>query len=151
MDENIQNYELAFHLNPNLEEAKAAEIKQNIEEIVTQNGGIISFSGNPAKIRLSYLINHKGNSYFGYTQFGLSSKESLIHINEQLKLNSEIMRYLVIKMPSESEKKQAALKQMKFREKAGKRASAKTSAKTATPAPANKELDKQLEEIIGNL
>ena len=147
MDENMQNYELAFHLNPNLEEAKGVEIKQNIEEILIQNGGVITFSSNPAKIRLSYLINHMGNSYFGYTQFGLPNKESLSHINDQLKLKPEILRYLVIKMPSESEKKQAALKQMKLREKAGKR----TTAKTKAPAPVNKELDKQLEDIIGNL
>lgn len=147
MDENIQNYELAFHLNPNLEEAKAVEIKQNIEEIVIQNGGVISFSSNPIKTRLSYLINHMGTSYFGYIQFGLPDKASLSHINDQLKLKAEIIRYLVVKMPSESEKKQAALKQMKLKEKAGKRASAKASA----PAPVNKELDKQLEDIIGNL
>ena len=147
MDENTQNYELAYHLNSNLEEAKVQQLKQDIEETVSKNGGILSFSSNPAKTHLSYPIKRQGNSFFGYLQFGLPNKESLNNINGQLKLETEIVRYLVVKTPSESEKKQAALKQMKLKEKAGKRVSVKVEA----PAPINKEIDKQLEEIIGNL
>lgn len=147
MNENIQNYELAFHLSPNLEEAKTVAIKQNIEEAITQNGGVISFSGMPTKTRLSYPIKHQNSSFFGYIQFNSANTGDLEQLNSQLKLEPEIIRYLVIKMPSESEKKQAALKQMKLKERAGKRASVKAT----IPAPVNKELDKQLEDIIGNL
>ena len=95
------NYELAFHLNPNLEEAKVKEIRQSIENIITSNKGVISYSKEPEKIRLSYEIKHVGNSYFGYIQFNLSEPQVLDELNEKLKLNPEVLRCLIIKLPSD--------------------------------------------------
>jgi len=142
------NYELAFHLNPNLEEAKAKEIKEKIEEIITSNKGVISYSKEPEKIRLSYDIKHHGNSFFSYIQFNLSESKALEELNEQLKLNSDVLRYLIIKLPSDLQKKQSMLKQVKMREGQEKRAQTKT---VAPVTGENKELDKKLEEIIEQL
>ena len=144
------NYELAFHLNPNLEEAKVSEIKQSIENIITSNKGVISYSKEPEKIRLSYEIKHVGNSFFGYIQFNLSESQALDELNEQLKLNPEVLRYLIIKLPSDLQKKQSMLKQIKMRERQEKRAQAKAAA-PAEPKKDSKELDKKLEEIIEGL
>jgi len=142
------NYELAFHLNPNLEEAKIREIKQNIESIIATNKGVISYSKEPEKIRLSYEIKHVGNSYFGYIQFNLSEAQALEELNEQLKLNPDVLRYLLIKLPSDLQKKQSMLKQIKMKERQEKRAQAKA---VAPKTGENKELDKKLEEIIEGL
>ena len=142
------NYELAFHLNPNLEEAKVKEIKEKIESIITSNKGVISYSKEPEKIRLSYDIKHHGNSFFSYIQFNLSEAEALKELNEQLKLNPDVLRHLVIKLPSDLQKKQSMLKQVKMREGQEKRAQTKT---TAPIVGENKELDKKLEEIIEGL
>ncbi len=144
------NYELAFHLNPNLEEAKVREIKQNIESIITSNKGVISYSKEPEKIRLSYEIKHIGNSYFGYIQFNLSEPKALDELNEQLKLNPDVLRYLIIKLPSDLQKKQSMLKQVKMRERQEKRAQTKATA-TGESKKESKELDKKLEEIIEGL
>lgn len=144
------NYELAFHLNPNLEETRVQEIRQNIENIITSNKGTVSYSKEPEKIRLSYKIKHIGNSYFGYIQFNLSESQALNELNEQLKLNPEVLRYLIIKLPSDLQKKQSMLKQIKMREGQEKRA----KIKTVTPEESkkdSKELDKKLEEIIEGL
>lgn len=144
------NYELAFHLNPNLEEAKVREIKENTEKIITSNGGVISYSKEPEKIRLSYEIKHHGNTYFGYVQFNLSDAAGLEELNEQLKLNPEVLRYLIIKLPSDLQKKQSMLKQVRMRERQEKRA----QTKVVTPGESkkeSKELDKKLEEIIEGL
>ena len=121
------NYELAFHLNPNLEEAKVKEIRQSIENIITSNKGVISYSKEPEKIRLSYEIKHVGNSYFGYIQFNLSEPQVLDELNEKLKLNPEVLRCLIIKLPSDLQKKQSMLKQIKMKERQEKRAQSKTA------------------------
>lgn len=142
------NYELAFHLNPNLEEVKVREIKQNIENIITSHKGVISYSKEPEKIRLSYEIKHIGSSYFGYIQFNLSEAQALEELNEQLKLNPDVMRHLIIKLPSDLQKKQSMLKQIKMKERQEKRAQTKT---IIPGAGENKELDKELEEIIEQL
>src|SRR3989344_8961098 len=142
------NYELAFHLNPNLEEAKVREIKEKIESIITSNKGVISYSKEPEKIRLSYEIKHIGYSFFSYIQFNLSESMALDELNEQLKLNADVIRYLIFKLPSDLQKKQSMLKQIKMREGQEKRAQTKT---TAPIVGENKELDKKLEEIIEGL
>ena len=144
------NYELAFHLNPNLEEAKVREIKEKIESIITSNKGVISYSKEPEKIRLSYKIKHIGNSYFGYIQFNLSEAQALEELNEQLKLNQDVLRYLIVKLPSDLQKKQSMLKQVKMRERQEKRAQTKTTT-PGEPKKDSKELDKKLEEIIEGL
>jgi ribosomal protein S6 len=144
------NYELAFHLNPNLEETKVKEIKQNIETLITSNKGVISYSKEPEKTHLSYDIKHFGNSFFGYIQFNLSEAEALDVLNEQLKLNSDVLRYLIIKLPSDLQKKQSMLKQIKMKERQEKRAQAKATA-PAEVKKDSKELDKKLEEIIEGL
>ena|SRR3990167_9965429 len=144
------NYELAFHLNPNLEEDRTKEIKQGIESIITSNKGVISYSKEPEKIRLSYEIKHVGNSYFSYIQFNLSEAKALEELNEQLKLSPEVMRYLIVKLPSDLQKRQSMLKQVKMKERQEKRAQAKATA-PGEPKKDSKELDKKLEEIIEGL
>ncbi|MBI2068503.1 MAG: 30S ribosomal protein S6 [Candidatus Yanofskybacteria bacterium] len=64
-----QNYELAFHLNPNLEESKVQETKQALEKSITGRNGNVLFSREPEKMRLSYQIKHNDNAFFGYIQF----------------------------------------------------------------------------------
>ena len=144
------NYELAFHLNPNLEEARVKEIKQGMENIITSNKGVISYSKDPEKTRLSYEIKHVGNSFFGYIQFNLFESQALDELNEQLKLNPEALRYLIIKLPSDLQKKQSMLKQIKMRERQEKRAQTKAVIPTESKQE-SKELDKKLEEIIEGL
>lgn len=143
------NYELAFHLNPNLEEVKVAEIKQNLENIITLNGGVISYSKNPERIRLSYEIDHQRQSFFGYIQFSLTESNALDSLNEQLKLGQDVLRHLVVKLPSDLQKKQSMLKQIKMRERTEKKAA--TKVKTPATPSESRELDKKLEDILENI
>ena len=95
-------YELAFHLNPDLEEAQVKELAQNIENYVISAEGVISFKKEPEKTRLSYPIKHKKQAYFGYIHFALESKEALANIDEQIRHNSDVLRYLTVKAPVDS-------------------------------------------------
>ena len=135
-------------MNQNLEETKVREIKESIKNSITSHGGVISYSKDPEKTRLSYPINHQRGSYFGFIHFNLSNKEALSITNEQLKLNPEVLRYLVVKTPSDLQKKQSMIKQIKMRERAERRSVG--SPKPTTPSE-NKELDKKLEDILENI
>lgn len=150
-------YELAFHLNPDLEESQVQQLVQNLESYITSNGGVVSFKKEPEKIRLSYLVKDKKQAYFGYIHFNLetpteipgsaqepSPRENLANIDEQVRHNNDVLRYLVVKMPADSGK-------VKFRFKPQK-------PRVATEKPAekptleqSKEIDKELEGILENL
>ncbi|MBI2674514.1 MAG: 30S ribosomal protein S6 [Candidatus Yanofskybacteria bacterium] len=137
-------YELAFHVNPDLEEAQTRQLAQNIESYITSAGGVVSFKKEPEKTRLSYPIKHKNQAYFGYVHFNLDNKEGMAIIDEQMRLNNDILRHLTVKVPADTGK-------VKFRFKPQKpRVAPEKPAEKPTPEQ-SKELDKELEDIIGNL
>ena len=146
MKDDNQLYELAVHVNQDIEDAKVPEVRAIIEGYITSNGGTIIYAKELAKIRLSYEIDHFRNSFFGYFHFTIEDAENLVHINEQLKSNPDVFRYLVIKTISDAEKSKAAARQHRIRIKDAERKEG-----TKIPVPENKELDKQLETIIENL
>lgn len=147
MEKNKTTYELAFHLNPDFEESQIRQLAQNIENHITSTGGIISFKKEPERVRLSYPIKHKRQTYFGYIHFNLkpdSEKNELTNIDEQIKLNNDILRYLMVKIPVDSGKVKFRFKPLR------QKAITEKPAEKQTPE-AGKELDKQLEGILENL
>ena len=153
-----QNYELAFHLNPNLEEARVTEAKQALEKSITGRNGNVLFSNEPEKIHLSYPIDKNDYAFFGYIQFTVENpedlpadrQEPLKELNDELKLNNDILRYLIVKVPSAGQRREAVLKQVKARERVEKRAKEQAVTPEQTPEQA-KEMEKKLEYILGNL
>ena len=147
-------YELAFHLNPNLDEASVAQTKEDIEKLVTSSGGAILFSKEPEKTRLSYPIKKQTMSYFGYMHFNINDPENLKQIQEQVALNPAVLRFLTIKFDADLQKRQDAAKRAASAERAKKiKASAQKaeSDKHSEPPVKEEELEKKLEEIIEKL
>ena len=138
------NYELAFHLNPDLEETQVKQIAQDIESYITSSSGVVSFKKEPEKIRLSYTVKHKRLAYFCYYHFSLESAEELSKIDEQVKVNKDALRYMIIKIPADSGKAKPRFRPQKPRVMTEKPAEKQTPEQS-------KELDKELEGILENL
>ncbi len=145
MSETSHNYELAYHIKSDYDESKLLDFKTLIEDLIVKNKGTVTFSREPSKTRLSYEIDHSRMSFFGFIHFNTEDPEILTHLNEQLKLNNDILRYLIIKLPSEKERNKALIKQQKAKERIGKKEI------TRQPAKENVKIDEQLENIIENL
>ena len=150
----MNTYELAFHLTPNLEEGNIRQIKEDIDKTITSNGGVISFSKEPERIRLSYPIKHQQTAYFGYVHFNAEDKEKLEEIREYVNANPSIMRFLMIKFDPDLQKKEDVVKRMASAERA-RRAKSVAEDKTAGQKKAapveEKVLEEQLEDVIGKL
>src|SRR5690348_5739586 len=148
-----RNYELAFHINPNLDEARIAEISNELKEQLAKGKATVTFAKEPERQRLSYAIKHNDNSYFGYIQFNIDPEtagtEGLAGVEEYIKLNNDILRSVILRLPSDAKKSQALERQMKAKERLEKRAQAQ--AKNAPQAPTNEKLDQEVEDIIEKL
>ncbi len=144
-----RNYELAFHINPNLDETRITQISNELKEKVAAIPAVISFVREPERTRLSYEIDHNGQSFFGYIQFNLESPEGLPAVEEYIKLNSDILRSVILRLPSDAQKQQATMRQAKARERLEKKAKATSKAPVAPVQ--NEKLDKELEDIIEKL
>ena len=150
-----QIYELAYHLNSSLEEADVQKTRQDLEKIVTSHGGIVLFSKDPERFRLSYPIKHQMNTYFGYFNFNLESIEDVPNqIRDELKMNHNILRSLILKVEPKNEKEDLAHKLAiaeKRRIRALKQAEKAVGPKTEAPKMDEKAVDEKLEEIIEKL
>jgi len=137
-------YELAYHLDASLEESQVLQMREELEKLVTSHGGMISFSKEPEKARLSYPIRHSRSSYFGYVQFTMPDGEQLAVIDEQLRLNNHIIRYIVLKQEPVSQNQRVPRSTMD-----------KPAAPKAKKAPATekeaKEMEQELDKVISGL
>jgi len=95
-----RNYEFAYHLNSDIEETDVRKNAQELENIMAQNGADVLISREPKRKHLSYPIKHKNYSYFGQIDFSVLP-EKIEKINAQMKLQSNVMRYLVTEKPDE--------------------------------------------------
>ena len=148
-----RNYEFAYHLTTQMDEAKAPAITEEVQGIVTKNGGVITASQQPVPKRLSYPIKHQRQSLFGWVQFSADNADLLAELDEYARLHPEVLRHITMKLEYESDKR--AEKQAEHLErKAAKQAREGAAVKkviTETPAEDKGKMEKQLEDIIGNL
>lgn len=145
-----QNYELAYHIQPNVDEKRILEVKEGLEELITKQGGAITFSKVPERTHLSYPIRRERSSYFGYVQFSLTKPaDALPALEEHIKLNADIIRHLTLKLETDAQKQKTLAKMAEHKERQERRV--KRQAATTGPKADSKEMEKQLEEVIGNL
>ena len=146
-----QNYELAFHLNSNLAEAEVVQAKESFENLITNNGGTISFAKVPEKARLSYPINHQRASYFGYVQFSLEDTTKLAVMEEELRLNNSIIRYLILKLESDAQRAKTLAKMAERRERQKEHPVHRPQVETPVLPKDIEKMEKQLEDVIEKL
>ena len=92
----LKVYELAYHLVPELEEADIKARAQELANLITQTNGSVLISREPKRSHLSYPIRHKQYSYFGVLEFKAPA-EAVEKINAQIKLQNDILRFLLLK------------------------------------------------------
>ena len=149
-----QYYELAFHISSNLDESDIQKTRQELEETVISNGGVVSFAKDPEKVRLAYPIKHQPNAFFGYFNFNLElPSESVAKIRDELRLNNNILRFLILKHESEPKvDKEDVIRRLAMAEKRRiKAVKQPEKPKSETPKTDEKEIDEKLEEIIEKL
>lgn len=152
MDEQ-RNYEFAYHITTQLDEAKVPQIQAEVEQLIAKLGGVITSSQAPQPKKLSYPIKHQRQSFFGWAQFTLGNAEGLAELDEYARLNADILRHITLKLEHESDKR--AAKQAEHLERKAAKAAREGSAvkKTTTEKKSEDQgkLEKQLEDVIGNL
>lgn len=149
MDKAIKNYEIGFL-------AKTEDGEEEIAKALKASNGLNIERGPVLRIRLAYPIKKETAAFFGYFYFS-AEPSAIAKIKSDLKMNSKILRFLVIFAP----KKQAgAVRQSRLSaaEPPAQRieegaVKVKADSKPQPPFSArelsNEELEKKLEEVLG--
>lgn len=148
IEQKIENYELGFHLLPDLEDQQIEQKSKEIEKTIAKLGGTVISSRPPRKQHLSYSIDHKKYSYFGVINFKLPPNNT-DQLRDSLKLDEAVLRCLILKM----QENQKVLRTIKNQ-------SAKPKIRTHTPIKPDSKpkeeinpevMEKQIEDVIGNI
>lgn len=147
METTKNRYELAYHLLPEFDEKELPAKVAEIEKIITQNNGEVLKSQTPKKKHLSYPIKQNHYANFGVMEFEAPS-DSIEKINSQMKLQNDVLRYLLIKSLGEGKVLRTLVpSKRKTKAKPGEVETAKPiRPKEESAKP--EEIEKQLEDII---
>ena len=141
-------YELAYHFTPDMEEAAAKTKALELETTLVQSGASIVASREPKKIHLSYPLSHKHYGFFGVIEFN-AEPETIDPMQTQMKLQEGILRYMIVKKPDVSKEIRTFGDQKNRRSRVQVAPTHKpTVAEPAKPKSEEKEIEKELEDVL---
>jgi ribosomal protein S6 len=143
------DYELGYHVTINVEEGRELQVKEQLEQIVTKASGTIIFSQPPERRRLSYAIEHQTQAFFGWIQFSLSDRQMLTSLDEHLRHHTDILRYVLLRLEHEEDKRTAPLAASRERKAAAEAAKPRTTEEK--PAEDKGKMEEELEKALGDL
>ena len=125
-----KDYELSFLL-------KEASHQAAVLNILKKYQIVPAYESPPIQIRLAYPIKKQTSAFFGFCYFRAET-EALLKIKEELDLDGEILRFLIIASPAKPA----------VREKVVPRPPDTKSPEPAIPTLSNEALEEKLEEIL---
>ena len=87
-------YELIYLIGAS-KEAEIPQIKENVEKIITDNGGIFGDVEWVNKRKLAYKIKKDTQGTFIAKRFELEDTEKLVEINSKLRLETGLIRFMI--------------------------------------------------------
>ena len=154
----IPHYELLFIISNKYSEEESKNVVKTAHKIITDNKGDITYSEEWGKKKFAYPINHFHYGYYFLTEFNCLG-ENINKINQDFRLSSEILRYMIVakKMRSEKEIKaekareeKKIIKKIKEEEEEEKESKIidKKESKKIKQKVDTKELDEKLDKIL---
>ena len=98
----MRNYELAYIVDPEVEEKALPEIEDKVKGWVEATGGVISNVDRWGKRRLAYPIQKKKEGYYFILQLELPLQAG-VEIEREMRLNEQILRYMITTTESTEE------------------------------------------------
>lgn len=137
-------YQLTLLADPDLSQEKAEELIRKVSETIKQKEGLVDKEERPIRRQLKYPIKKRLAAFFGSINFSLGP-EKISALKEALDGEKGIIRYLIVKLKKEKERK-IVLPRVKPKAPP----SLKEQAPRGKPEKVElKEIEKKLEEILG--
>lgn len=92
MEKEQKNYEIGFLIKTEEDKNEIIKALEEQKVSIAKNGGLL-------RIKLAYQIKKESSAYFDYIIF-LAYPEAIEKISKNLKLNSKILRFLIITPPT---------------------------------------------------
>lgn len=153
------HYEMLFIIPNKFTDDEAKKVVTKVEEIISENGGEITYREYWGKKKLAYSIKHNHYGYYSLCEFNLD-RASLNKIDNTLRLSGDVLRHQVIAQAALTDEERARAKSLSEKLAVKKEDSSKKPTKatetsekeneTSTESEPAKieELDEKLEGIL---
>jgi len=150
----MEHYELLYIIPAKYSEKELQPIIDRVTHLIKKNGGEFTKDDNLGKMKLAYPIKHVHQGYYILNEFNLRPI-NLKKIDDSLKLDSDILRHLIVKKKIKTQKeieeeKLAEKRLLQEKEKEIKKEEIKEEAPVKGKKISLEELDKKLDEILKN-
>jgi small subunit ribosomal protein S6 len=130
LDTNRQ-YEVVFIVDPGADDDEVTRLTENLKQIATDQGGVVTKAESMGRRQLAYEILHKTEGSFVLLEIEGSGRE-IAELERRMRVNDRILRYLTVRV--DEDRRRAEKFKTKRARKAEKRPAAGQSGATATPA-----------------
>jgi small subunit ribosomal protein S6 len=90
----MRNYELAYILDPELDEQSIANVDERIKGWIEAAGGIVKEIDNWGKRRLAYPIKKHNEGFYYFIQIEMPPQAAIM-IERDLRLSEQILRFMI--------------------------------------------------------
>ena len=150
----MKHYELTYLITPDLSEEELNSFQKIIKGFIQEEGGVLTESRMPLRRKLAYSIKKMGTAYLGILNFNLAP-ERLEEFEKKIRLQGQILRYLILtKKPTLIPPSLISFKRpeaIRIEKAAKEKSSIKKSIKPKEEKVELKEIEKKLEEILGEI
>ena len=143
MDKETILYEIGYLLKSSLKDDEVVKFAEKLRNIISEKKGLIISEGKPKKQTLEYPIKKESSAFFNWIKFMLG-QDFIKEIKETLDKEKNLLRFLIIKTKKEGPAKPTILKPKKRIIKKTKEVAEET------PKIKEEEIDKKIEELLGN-
>jgi small subunit ribosomal protein S6 len=95
--DNKRQYELVFIVDPAADDDEVTRLSDNLKQIVTDQGGVITKAESMGRRPLAYEILHKTEGSFVLLEIEGSGKE-IAELERRMRVNDRILRYLTVRV-----------------------------------------------------
>lgn len=152
------HYEILFIIPNRFTDEEAQEVFKKVGQLITSLDGKISLENYWGKKKFAYPIKGEYYGYYGLFEFELE-RAAVTEINNKLRLDNNIVRFLIVKKDVKSEeqvkkdekiKEKIETKKAKAKEEVAKEEKkvTKTSKKSEDKKIDLKNLDEKLEDVL---
>ncbi len=90
-------YELVFIVDPDLDEDSVTKLSENLQQIVTDQGGTIVKAESMGRRKLAYPINRRTEGHYMLFEIEGTGKE-IAELERRMRVNDQIVRYITVRV-----------------------------------------------------
>lgn len=116
--ETQRQYEVVFIVDPTAEDDEVTRLTDNLKQIATEQGGVVTKSESMGRRKLAYEILHKTEGSFVLLEIEGSGRE-IAELERRMRVNDRIIRYITVRV--DEDRRRAEKFKAKRARKAAKR------------------------------